>query len=71
MIEHDGDYRPALAAAADAGFDHVELNMEKRFSRDAVDPGAVGAAADAHGLDVVAHLDTARESRPSGRAGIA
>jgi len=56
MIEHGGDYRPAFAAAADAGFDYVELNVEARFSRDAVDTGAVRAAAADHGLDLIVHL---------------
>jgi sugar phosphate isomerase/epimerase len=56
MIEHGVDYRPAFAAAADAGFDYVELNMEARFSRDAVDTGAIRELAVDHGLDVVVHL---------------
>ena len=56
MIEHGGDYPPAFAAAADAGFDYVELNVEARFSRDAVDTGAVRAAAADHGLDLIIHL---------------
>ena len=56
MIEHGGDYRPAFAAAADAGFDYVELNMEARFSREAVDAAALREAADGRGLDLVVHL---------------
>jgi sugar phosphate isomerase/epimerase len=56
MVEHREDYRPAFAAAREAGFDHVELNMEARFSRDAIDASAVRAAAAEHGLDVVVHL---------------
>jgi len=55
-IEHPGDYRPAFAAAAEAGFGFVELNMEARFSRDAVDPAAVREAAGEHGLDLIVHL---------------
>jgi len=56
MVEHPGAYRPAFAAAADAGFDYVELNMEARFSRDAVDPGEVRDAAAEFGLALVVHL---------------
>ena len=56
VVEHQGDYRPAFAAAADAGFDYVELNMEARFSRGSVDPAAVRGAASDHGLDLAVHL---------------
>src|SRR6056297_642411 len=56
MVEHPGDFRPAFAAAGAAGFDYVELNMEARFSRGTVDPDAVRATADEHGLDLVVHL---------------
>lgn len=55
-VEHAGEYRPAFAAAAEAGFDYVELNMEARFSRDAVDPATVREAAGEYGLDIVVHL---------------
>jgi hypothetical protein len=27
-VEHLGEYQPAFAAAAEMGFDYVELNME-------------------------------------------
>lgn len=56
IVEHPGDYRPAFAEAADAGFEYVEANMEARFSRDAVDPAAVRDAATTNGLDLVVHL---------------
>jgi len=56
MVEHPGPYRPAFEAAADAGFDYLELNMEARFSPGSVDPGAVRAAAEEHDLNLVVHL---------------
>lgn len=56
MIEHSGEYRPSFRAAAAAGFDYVELNMEARFSRDAVTPVTVQETATEFGLDVVVHL---------------
>lgn len=56
MIEHGGDYRPAFAAAAEAGFDYVELNMEARFSRETVDAATLRETAANHNLDIVVHL---------------
>ena len=56
MVEHRGNYRPAFEAVGDAGFDHVELNMGARFSRDAIDPPSVRTAAAENDLDVVVHL---------------
>ena len=56
IIEHRGNYRPAFEAVGDAGFDHVELNMGARFSRDAIDPPSVRTTAAENDLDVVVHL---------------
>jgi sugar phosphate isomerase/epimerase len=42
--------------AATLGFDYVEVNMEARFSRDAIDPQELRETATEHGLDLVVHL---------------
>lgn len=55
-LEHCDEYRPSFRAAADAGFEYVELNMEARFSRDAITPETVRDVATAFGLDIVVHL---------------
>lgn len=49
------EYRDAFDVAA-AEFDYVELNMEAAFHQARVDPGTVRDAAEARGIDLVAHL---------------
>lgn len=56
VVEQKGEYQSAFAAAADAGFDYVELNMEARFSRNAVDPAVVRDTAADYGLYLVVYL---------------
>lgn len=55
-VEGGKDLDASLAFAADHGFDFVELNMEGQFARSRVDPDRVRERADAHGIDLVAHL---------------
>lgn len=55
-VEGGTDLEAACRVAAEAGFEHVELNAEGQFHRSRVAPEAVAETVDSHGLDVVVHL---------------
>lgn len=55
-VESPTEYHEVFEAAAAAGFEYVELNMEAAFHRTRVDPKTVRDAATANDLDLVVHL---------------
>lgn len=50
------DHESAFDAAAEFGFDYVELLMDGEYERQQFDPAAVREAADDRGLDLLVHL---------------
>lgn len=56
MVEVDHDLQEACAAAADHGFDFVELNLEGAARYREADPAAVGETVADAGLDLAVHL---------------
>lgn len=56
MVETDHDLPDACAAAADAGFDFVELNGEGASRSRHAEPAAIGATVADAGLDLAVHL---------------